>query len=464
MSAPQIWILFPLIAAAILYPFRRWEKAVAAAGTIIASGLAFLAWKTPLEVLINLGPWYLRIDDTFFVLGRRFVIDPSDQPIIALLFLAVAFWLGGAYFAQAGRSFVPFGLAITAVFVAGLTVEPFLYSALLIQMAALLCIPLLASPGRKTGPGTLRFLTFYTLGTPFLLFTGWMLAGSEVTPPNMELVLQAGILLALGFCFLLAVFPFHSWIPMLTEDTHPYAAAFVFFLLPGFASLVGLGFLERYAWLRNSPNVYLLLQAAGVLLIFTAGLSAAFQKHLGRILGYAVLVDIGMTLLVISIAKELPVGPFLGSKNTGISLSMFIYLFITKGLALGLWALALSNIKAQAGDLSYRTVQGMGRSHPFTALGIVLGTFSIAGFPLLAGFPVRLALFEVMAPTAATGVFWAALGSAGLIIAGFRSLAVLVMGQDETFWQVNERLSVSILITIASAVLFVVGIAPHLLR
>jgi hypothetical protein len=77
---------------------------------------------------------------------------------------------------------------------------------------------------------------------------------------------------------------------------------------------------------------------------------------------------------------------------------------------------------------------------------------------------VRLALFEVMAPTAATGVFWAALGSAGLIIAGFRSLAVLVMGQDETFWQVNERLSVSILITIASAVLFVVGIAPHLLR
>jgi NADH-quinone oxidoreductase subunit N len=464
MSAPQIWILFPLVAAAILYVFRKWEKATAIAGTLVALALSFLAWRIPLETLFNIGPWYLRIDDTFFVLGRRFVIDVSDQPIIALLFLAVSFWFGGSFVAQAGRSFVPFGLAIVAVLVGALSVEPFLYSALLIQMAALLCIPMLASPGRKVDRGTLRFLTFHTLGTPFLLFTGWMLAGTEVTVTNIDLAMQAGILLALGFCFLLAVFPFHSWIPMLTENTHPYSAAFVFFLLPGIVTLVGLGFLERYAWIRNSPDVYVLLQAGGALMIVTAGFFAAFQKHLGRILAYAVLVDIGMTLLAISMSKDFPVGPFLGSKNTGISLSMFIYLFISRGLALGIWSLALSQLKAQTGDLSFKTVQGFGRTLPFALVGIVLATFSIAGFPLLAGFPVRLALLENLAQPAPWVVFWAGLGSGGLLIAGFRSLAVLIMGKEEKPWRVNESLALIVLITIGCAALILTGIAPHLLN
>jgi NADH-quinone oxidoreductase subunit N len=464
LSAPLIWIMIPGLAALALYFIRKWEKITTLVGTLIALSLAYLAWKMPIESLFQAGIWYIRIEDTFFILGRRFIIDNADRSVLTALFLAVAFWFGGAYAARVGRSFVPFGLGIAAVLVAALSVEPFLYSALLIQMAALLCIPLLASPGKRAGRGALRFITFQTLGTPFLLFTGWMLTGSEVTPANLSLAIQAGVLLAFGFCFLLAVFPFHSWIPMLTEDTHPYAAAFVFFLLPGLVTLVGLGFLERYVWLRNSQNVYVLLQAGGALMVVSGGLFAAFQKNLGRIMGYAVLVDIGLTLMAVSLSRGIIVPPFLGVKETGISLSMYFYLFLTRGLALGTWALALSHIQAHSGDLSYSAVQGMGRLLPFSAAGVILATFSIAGFPLLAGFPVRLALLENLAQSAPLAVFWAVIGSAGLLIGGIRSLAVLVVGPEDTPWQINENRITILLLSIAIAALIVGGIAPHLLQ
>ena len=53
------------------------------------------------------------------------------------------------------------------------------------------------------------------LAMPFILFAGWLLAGVESSPGDIELVVQSATLLALGFSFLLAVFPLYSWIPLL---------------------------------------------------------------------------------------------------------------------------------------------------------------------------------------------------------------------------------------------------------
>jgi NADH-quinone oxidoreductase subunit N len=447
-----------------MYLLSRWDKGVITAGVLIAGGLAWAAWVLPIGEMINVGPWSFQITDTLFVLGRRFILQNQDRPILILIYLAAAFWFGGGYCAKPGRMFTPLGLGVIGLMTAAFAVEPFLYAALFIEVAALICVPILLKPGGSPGRGVLRFITFQTLGTPFILLTGWLLVGMNTGPGEIIQIGQALVLLAIGFSFLLAVFPFHTWIPMLSEEAHPYSSAFVFFMLPGIVSLFALTFLDRYAWLRNSQDVYLMLRTAGAVMIFTGGLWAAFQRHLGRLLGYTVIVDIGLSLLAIGLAGGGIFEPFLGSQNTHPSLTIFFTLFITRGFSLGLWSLGLSALSESSPDLSFRAVQGLGRKLPLAAGGIVLAHLSMAGFPLLAGFPVRIALWENLFQVAPLNIIWALLGTAGLLVGAMRTLAVLVMGKEETTWQLSENRTLQFLTGIGIAVLIFLGIVPYMLR
>ena len=101
---------------------------------------------------------------------------------------------------------------------------------------------MLARPGEQVKTGLLRYLNFQLMGVPFILFVGWMLAGVEASPGNSDLVVRAGVMLIMGFILLLAVFPFHSWLPMLGEEGHPFPFAFLVFLLPFGVSIFALGF------------------------------------------------------------------------------------------------------------------------------------------------------------------------------------------------------------------------------
>jgi NADH-quinone oxidoreductase subunit N len=464
MSSSMVWILLPILAGIVLFFLRRYEKAVFLTGTFLALLLAWMAWKVPIAAAIELGPLSLKISDTMFFLGRRFILVNSDRPTLMLIYLAAGFWFGGSYTSRAGKLFVPLGLGIVALMTASLAVEPFLYAALLIQIAVLLCIPILVSPGQPVGRGALRFLIFQTLSIPFILFSGWLLAGSGVSPGELPQVVRASVLLAIGFLFLLAVFPFHTWLPLLAEESHPFAAAFVFFMLPGISSIFGLSFLERFAWLRNSESVYSLLLLAGAMMIIAGGMWAAFQKHLGRMMGYAVIVDIGISLIAIGISRGTLFSPFLGSLETAPGLAIFFTIFISRGFALGTWALALSNIRSTYPDLSYRTVQGMARKMPITAAALILAHFSMAGFPLLIGFPVRMALLERLAAAAPATAILTLLGTTGLLIGGLRALAVLVMGTEEDPWRISEKRPVGFLLTISVVVLVIGGLFPQIIR
>jgi NADH-quinone oxidoreductase subunit N len=453
MSTPLVWIVIPALIAAILYLFRRWHKSTAAVGILISVLLAWLAWLVPIGEAINIGPFSAELSDMLVVLGRRFVLDTGDRPILILIYLGVAFWFGGSIVARTDRLFVPLGLSIAALLTAALAVEPFLYAALLIEMAALVSVPMLSSPGNQVGRGVVRFVTFQSLGMPFILYTGWMLAGVEAAPGDSQLILHAEILMGMGFAFFMAVFPFHTWIPMLAEEAHPYTAAFVFFLLTLVISFFGLSFIDRYAWLRTSVQLYFLLRLSGALMVLVGGIWSAFQRHLGRMMGYAVLVEIGLSLLA--------VGDGLNSDGKLALLGIFFALILPRGLGLGVWSLALAAIKNKFGELRFRSIQGVGRQMPIASASLVLAQFSMAGFPLLAGFPVRLALWLELAQRYPLESFAALIGSAGLLAGGLRALAVLVMGSREDQWQISENWDQRILLVLGGLALFVLGVFPQ---
>jgi hypothetical protein len=217
-------------------------------GVGISILLAWTAWQLPIGEPLEIGTLSLKIDDTLSILGRAFTIRDNNRPLLVVIYLTTTVWLAGSYFTRPHVSFVPLALGIVALLSAALSVEPFLYAALIIEIAILLSVPLLVPPGTRPGRGVYRFLTYQTFGMPFILITGWMLAGVEASPTELDLVVRAALLMGLGFAFLLAVIPFHSWLPMLAEESHPFVVAFLFFMLPGVILLFGLGFLDRYAF------------------------------------------------------------------------------------------------------------------------------------------------------------------------------------------------------------------------
>jgi NADH-quinone oxidoreductase subunit N len=300
---------------------------------------------------------------------------------------------------------------------------------------------------------------------PFILFAGWILTGvetgsaSSASSANSVLIFQGNLLLALGFAFLLAVFPFHTWVPMLAEETHPYVAAFIFYILSLVITFFGIHFLERYTWLRSSSGVLEVLRLVGMLMVLLGGLWIVFQRHLGRMLGYAVIIETGLSLLAVSIG--------LAGENLSTSVSILFISFLPRGMAFGIWALALSALMGPAGkaplqeSLHFHAMQGKGRQFTIATSILVMAIFSLAGFPLLAGFPARLALWETLAKQSTLAAAAALFGCFGLFVGGIRALGVLITDKEEEPWSISEQWGERILLVLGGLGLLLVGLFPY---
>lgn len=410
MSSAHLWILLPAVIGVALLVLRLSGRASLLVALGVTVFLVWAAWQLPIDVVLPLGPMSLEISPSLVLFGRNFTLDSLDKPLLTFIYLAQALWLFGTVVARPNRLFVPLSLLMVSFFVAALSVDPFLYAALLIGMVVLISVPLLAPPGKVPSAAVMRFLTFQLLAIPFVLFTGWLLTGVEASPGNVNLALRSGVLLALGFTFILGLFPFHSWIPMLAEDIHPYIFGFLIFFLQSVAMLFGLSFLDRYVWLRDNAFVYELLLLAGSLAVLLGGLWAASQRHLGRILAYASMVVVGTNLQSIGLAG-------------GEAVQVFFALLLPNALALWIWAVALGAFwLAGEGRLDLKSLQGIFKSHPFFFSALVLAIFSIAGLPLLASFPAHLAVWGNVAQFSSWAAIASLVGSLGLLAAGARLL------------------------------------------
>jgi NADH:ubiquinone oxidoreductase subunit 2 (subunit N) len=469
MTALLIWSILPALLAGLLYGLRRWERAIYLSGVAITLALAWLAWQFPIGESIALRLWAgmppARIEPAHTLFGSRFTLDDPARPALVLLYLSAAFWFGGAGAARTHRLFVPLGLGALALISAALGAETVPAAALLLALAALLCIPVVSSPGEPTRGGAVRLLVYVTCGVCLVLFADATLTvavpAGEARDPTPSL-----LILALGFALILAVVPFHTWMPMLGEETNPYAAAFIFFLVPTAAAFLALEILTRYSVAGLTPAMFTVLQYAGALMAIAGGCGAALERHLGRIMAFAAIATLGITLVALSLNNQL-------GRPTPL-IGLFFAQLAPNGLSLGIWGLALTILRGYLPGLAYTDVRGAARRLPAACAVLLLANLSLAGMPLLAGFPAHMALWAALAQRAPSIALLASLGAAGLGVAALRSLAVMARltaaktddsgtppPPDGSPWQISETRLQLALLAGGGLLLFLAGCFPQ---
>lgn len=447
MPVPAVFILVPWLAAVAVPALARWRWAQWAVSIGTAAALAGLTLALPFEFRQTApGFW----QESFTFLGRAFRAEPADQFILTLLLAPATLVFAAVPFVGATRPFIPTAYAVLGLLAAALFVQPFLFAALFIALAAALLAVMLVDENQPNPRGSVRLLMLFTLAMPFILLTGWLVDTLEVNPNDPALIQAATLTLMVGFAVWLGVAPFHSWLPLTAETAPPLVTVFVINSLQAVVAALLLAFMAEYAWLRQNPLLYAGLTAGGTATALVGGAFLLGQTNLSRAMSYAVLVDTGAVLLALGL-------------NTVTGVQAALGMLVARSLSLALWGVGASLLRAQAGGDTFEQVRGLGQDYPLAGGAVIVGWSALVGFPLLAGFAPRWLLLEQLAVTNLTAALIVLAGAGALTFMGSRALAALITPPDDSegHFTVNETWPVRVMIGVGVGLLVVVGVFPQ---
>ncbi|MCX8025444.1 MAG: proton-conducting transporter membrane subunit, partial [Thermanaerothrix sp.] len=284
---------------------------------------------------------------------------------------------------------------------------------------------------------------------PLILIGGWVLSQYENTPPQIENVLPAILLVVIGFALWLTVFPFHTWALMLPQDNHLYEAGFFLVLITTSGFLVFLDFLNSVPWMRNFIIFNSTLQLIGAIMILYAGLGAWFASNLNRLLGFSLMLDSGFALIAIAL---------------GTTQGVTYFLELLPGRVLGVFLLthSLDSLRNPAEASSLISFE---RLKPifWATLGFLVGYFSLGGLPLLASFPVRQEILFSLAQQSLPVVMGVLLGNIFFLLNGIRLIGYALPSHSENTHFTNGSTNISFLTLVSIAGVLALGWLPALL-
>jgi formate hydrogenlyase subunit 3/multisubunit Na+/H+ antiporter MnhD subunit len=389
--------------------------------------------------------WKVALGEPMMVLGREFVLETAGCSTLGFIYLIAIVAFLFAWRIPQGRLFFPLGLVILSLLGAAVMVRLFLFAVLFLWIASLVAVLIIQGERQGPGRGTLRYLVMVSLATPPLLIAPWLIDLQAVNPDNLALLRYAAVLLAIGFAILLAVVPFHGWVSAVAADAPPVVAAFVFTVTNAVVLLLMLNLLQSYPWLAEDPQVFSLLRLGGLLMAAVGGLLAFAQRDFGHLLGYAILSDMGCTLVALGVASP-------------SALTAALLQVTHRSVGLMLTAMGLAVVRHQAGSDSFASLSGVARRLPLSTAGLVLGGLSLAGMPLTAGFPSRWAIYRLFsAPDLALVML---LSGAGVAFGYLRGLSTLLGPSTEP--KVKREPLIASLIILAMIILCLwLGLRPQ---
>jgi NADH-quinone oxidoreductase subunit N len=449
MSTPIIWIFLPLALSGLSLFFTPRSILMKWMGTGTSLALAISGLILPINKAFSLLFWEITISDQLLVYGRRFELGVSDRPIVILLFMVAALWFLILDPRIIPVQTVPLGLAGIVLILTAYAVDPIFYGALFFAFLAMINVVLLTPPGSKPTAGALQYLIFQILGILFILFAAWLASWIDINSDDQFLLTRSIMILGLGFSFLLAIFPFMSWVPMVAGKNHPFIVGFVCstYLLGVF--IFGSRFIIEGGWIAQGVSLGAAFQLSGILMLSVGGILAVFTKHLGRLTASLVLADIGRSLLAISLFRA--------------GYPIFFAIVIIQTIALGIWSLSLSYLQYVSDSLDLESAAGILWQWPVTASGMLAGYFALAGLPLLAGFPIYWALGSGLSFYPIWISVSYLMASSGLLIGGLRLFSLVTRKAHVETVLIAGSPFYRVLLVILSLILILLGFIPQAL-
>ncbi len=449
MSTPAIWILFPLLCSGIGVFLTRYPRILKWSGVGIGLIMALSAALLPINQPFRLFFWDIRISDQLLIYGRRFILSRVDQPVVLLLFGVFLFWSLILNPKNVPGYFVPLSLSGISLIITAYAVDPIFYGALFFAFLALIHVIMLTPPGSEPTPGVLRLLIYQILGMLFILFAAWLASWVGFNRGDATMLSRSLAILALGFSFLLSIFPFISWIPMVAETSHPFISGYLFNVYFLGIFLFGSRFLTEGGWFTQGIDLQTPLQLAGVIMLAFGGLLAVFTRNLGRTSAALIISEIGRSLLAISLFR--------------LGFPIYFAMVLIQMIALGGWSISLAKLQEGLPNLQPQSAAGAARQWPLISLGLIVSYFSLAGLPVLAGYPIYLALGTGLIPYPIWINSALVLGSLGLIVGGLRVFSVFIEDAgEEVVFDLGDRFDKGVIIAV-SFLLFVLGLFPRLI-
>lgn len=449
MNTPILWILIPLAFSLAGLLFTRYSRILKWAGVGVGLAAALSAVFLPINETFRLFFWEVRISDQLSVFGRRFILAGNDQPVVALLFGVYALWSLVQSPRHTPSYFSPLSLAGITLILTAYAVDPIFYGALFFAFLALVHVILLTPPGSEPTAGVLRLLIYQVLGMLFILFAAWLASWIGFNRGDAYMLSRSLFILALGFSFLLGIFPFISWIPMVAEKNHPFTSGYLFNSYFLGVILFASRFLLEGGWFSQGVDLQTPLQAAGAIMLVFGGILAIFSRNLGRMSAALIISEIGRALLAISLFR--------------LGFPIYFGMVLIQTFALAGWSSALAHLSDGLPDLDIQSASGAARQWPWITAGAVVSYFTLAGLPMLAGFPFYLALGNGLNPYPSWINAALILGSMGLLIGGLRAFSVLIEDSgEELVLELGDRFDRIILIAL-SLILVGLGFTPRLI-
>jgi len=446
LSAPIIWVIIPAIASILLFFFRKKSDLISLFQTGTCFLLAGLNYLVKFEPAVRSRWFDIILSPELELLGRSLTLTANYSFISGVLYGFLGIWTLIQFFTKEKSLLTPLGLLFNALMLAALTVEPFLYSALIIEAAVIICVPILMEKKEIPTAGLSRFLIFLTLGMPFILLAGWFLAGGEISPINEEQLLLATLLLGLGFIFWLAVFPFHTWMPLISEKMKPLKGLYILVILPVVVYLLLLKYLDGFVWLRDYALIFDSIRVFGLIMVVSGCIWAIFQTNLRKMISYLLICSLGTMLLSASV-----------NSNEGF-LNGALLIFPRLAIFL-LAAVAISLLEKKESPLTIYQLKSAYFHTPLGSLGLIVALISMTGMPLTIGFAPMLVLYRLLFDVSHIAVILVLVSMAWMTIS-FLRIAYQVFLPTEFDSADRETLTEKILMAVLLGVILLIGIFP----